>query len=176
MQLSLPYTGRHQVPRYLLTFIAWLGVLALQFAWTRPVWVDVFMLPVTAAAELGLQMLGLPAQMGQPRPEEGVCTLAVGPVLYLVNFECTGIFALFLCLASILAFPASWRARAEGVAFVLPAFLAYASLRIIVLGLVAHLAPSHIELFHLYVMVVANVGFVLALWLSWLHRCAGVRA
>jgi hypothetical protein len=48
-------------------------------------------------------------------------------------------------------------------------------MRLIILGLVAHWSPQHIDLFHLYIMVVANVGFVLALWLYWLQSAVEAR-
>ena len=167
----MPQSGRG-VPRYLLLFAVWLGGLAALFVWTRPVWVHLFMVPMTAAAELVLRGLGLQAQLGAPDVVQGICILTVAGIAYIVTFECTGLFALLMCLAAVLAFPARWGMRGRGILMVVPAFFVYASLRIVVLGLVAHFTPQHIELFHLYVMVVANLGFVLALWLSWLQTYA----
>jgi len=77
-----------------------------------------------------------------------------------------------MCLAAVLAFPARGRERLRGVLIVLPAFFCYSVARMVILGLVAGIAPAHIELFHLYVMVLVNVGFVVALWLYWLDGVA----
>jgi exosortase/archaeosortase family protein len=153
--------------RFVAGFILWLAVLAVVFDLTRSWWVTGYMRPVTAAAAGGLRWLGQPASLAQVDYVDGVCLLAVEEVVYRVTFECTGIFALFLVTASILAFPARISERVNGVLMAVPAFTAYSILRMVVLGLVAHFSPHHIELFHLYVMVVANVGFAVALWLYW---------
>jgi exosortase/archaeosortase family protein len=173
VDLTLPLSGRRQLSTYLLWFCLWIAGLALVFQWTRPLWVHAYMAPLTLVAETVLRGLGLQAAMGGPYVQEGLCTLAVSGVVYRVTFECTGLFALCMCIASILAFPTAPGARLRGLLFVVPAFAAYAALRIVVLGLVAHLSPAHIELFHLYVMVVANVGVVAALWFAWLRGIAG---
>jgi len=170
MDLLTAHLGRTRVPRYVLAFGVWLALFAVMFHATRPFWVSFFMMPLAGIAEAGLSTLGLPANLGDPYASAGFCLLSVGTVVYRVTFECTGIFALFLCSASILAFPVTARARLQGLLLTIPAFVAYAALRLIIMGVVAHVSPSHIDLFHLYVMVVANVGFVLALWLYWLQK------
>ena len=38
------------------------------------------------------------------------------------------------------------------------------------MGLVARFAPAQIELFHIYVMVLVNIGFVLLLWMYWVRE------
>ncbi len=169
MDLLTAQLSRTRVPRYVLAFAAWLGLLAALFHVVRSQLVTFFMMPLASLAEAGLRVLGLPASLGDPFADAGFCLLTIGPVVYRVTFECTGIFALLLCSASVLAFPVPLSRRLQGLLMVLPAFVAYAALRLIIMGVVAHVSPAHIELFHLYVMVVANVGFVLALWLYWLR-------
>lgn len=161
--------------RFVAAFAGWLGAFALLFEGGTTLWVRWYMVPLTRLAQGALALFGLPARLVEPVAGDPFCLLQVEQVIYRVTFECTGIFALFLCLASILAFPASWSARRRGVLLVVPAFIVYSTVRLVVLGLVAHWSPAQIDLFHLYVMVVANVGFVLTLWLYWLHHAAQMR-
>jgi exosortase/archaeosortase family protein len=161
--------------RFVASFIAWLTGFAVLFETGRAAWVHLYMVPLTRVTQVGLGLFGLPAKLVMPDAGAGFCLLQVGQFVYQVTFECTGIFALFLCAASILAFPVSVSSRLQGLLVVIPAFISYSVMRLIVLGLVAHWSPSHIDLFHLYIMVVANVGFVLAMWLYWLRDVAQVR-
>lgn len=161
--------------RFVASFVAWLAGFAIVFELSRSLWVHLYMLPLTRLARLALGLFGLPAQLVEPEAAAGYCLLQVEEVIYRVTFECTGIFALFLCLACILAFPTRNEARWHGLLLAIPAFVAYSALRLVILGLVAHWSPGHIDLFHLYVMVVANVGFVLSLWLYWLRTAVEVR-
>lgn len=159
---------REAGPRFFLFFLLWLGAFALLFEMRRTLFVHGFMYPVAACTAGALRLLGVDAMLGELQVSAGMCFLAVESVVYRVTFECTGIFALFMCLAAVMAFPAAKGARARGVALVVPAFFCYSVTRMVVLGIVASVAPAHIELFHLYVMVLVNVGFVVALWLYWL--------
>ena len=158
--------------RFCVRFAVWLGATGILFESWRRVWVDLFMYPVTYGAVLVLGFLGLQAQLSGLDATTGVCQLELEKVIYQVSFECTGIFALFLCVASVLAYPTRISHRIKGLGLVIPAFFCYSILRLVTLGIVAHLAPQHIDLFHLYVMVLVNIGFVLTMWMYWV-RAAG---
>lgn len=162
--------------RFLFGFAGCLILLAGAFEGLRPLLVHGYMWPVSRAAALVLNLLGIPASLGETEPQVGVCPLAVHGVIYLVTFECTGIFALFLCLAAVLGFPVPLGHRVRGVLLVVPAFATYSAARLVVMGLVARFAPEQIELFHLYVMVLVNLGFVLLLWLYWARAAGGLPA
>ncbi|MFH1569622.1 MAG: hypothetical protein ABIL09_16620 [Gemmatimonadota bacterium] len=170
--MSAPVAGRIRQagPRFYALFALWLGAFALAFEAARAALVHAFMYPAVVCTAVALQAMGIPAALGDLQVSAGTCLLAVGDVVYRVTFECTGIFALFMCLSAILAFPARRRQRAQGVLAALPAFFCYSVARMVVLGIVARVAPEQIQLFHLYVMVLVNLGFVLALWLYWLSR------
>ncbi|MBT3344546.1 MAG: hypothetical protein HN712_23125 [Gemmatimonadetes bacterium] len=163
------------VVRFVASFVAWLAGFAIVFEFSRDAWVNLYMVPLTRLARLALVLFGLPARIVETEAATAFCLLQVEGIVYRVTFECTGIFALFLCMACILAFPTQRQIRFQGLALVIPAFLAYSVMRLIILGLVAHWSPQHIDLFHLYIMVVANVGFVLALWLYWLQSAVEAR-
>ena len=157
-------------PRFCLFFLGWLAALATIFEWWRLHWVDIYMYPICYGAVYLLNLLGLPAVLGQLYLPAATYELSLDNVVYLVTFECTGLFALFICLASILAYPAPVSVKVKGLFVVVPSFCVYSTLRLVILGLVAHIAPAHIELFHIYVMVLVNIGFVLSLWLYWIYE------
>ena len=156
--------------RFCLLFAAWLVAMALGFEWLRPYLVHVYMHPLSYAAVWLLEVLGMDARLGLLHLSAGMCELAVDDVVYQVTFECTGIFALFMCLAAVLAYPASFSSKTRGIALVVPAFVLYSVARLCIMGMVAHFAPTQIELFHVYVMVLVNIGFVLLLWLYWVRE------
>ena len=81
---------------------------------------------------------------------------------------------LFMCLAAVLAYPASLVDKVKGVVLVLPAFIVYSTLRLTIMGLVARFAPAQIELFHVYIMVLVNIGFVLLLWMYWVREVVAI--
>ena len=157
-------------PRFCLLFLAWLGVLAAVFELWRRHWVDLYMYPISSSAAFLLNAVGIGAELSAPILPEGVCQLALDNVVYRVSFECTGLFAFFICLACVLAYPTTVGTKIKGVFLVAPAFYVYSTLRLVILGLVAHFLPAHIELFHIYVMVLVNIGYVLALWLYWIQQ------
>lgn len=157
-------------PRFCFSFLAWLAGLAAIFEWWRLQWVDFYMYPICYSAVRLLKALDMPAQLGRLHLPAAIYELSMERVVYHVTFECTGIFALFICLASVLAYPAPVSAKVKGLFVVVPSFCVYSTLRLVILGLVAHFSPTHIELFHIYVMVVVNIGFVLSLWLYWVYE------
>lgn len=156
--------------RFCLFFAAWLGGLALGFELGRSQLVDLYMYPVSYAAAQLLNLAGVEAQLGATLLATGVCELAVQEIVYRITFECTGIFALFMCLAAVLAYPATPVDKVKGVVLVVPAFAVYSTLRLMVMGMVARFVPAQIELFHVYIMVLANIGFVLLLWMYWIRE------
>ena len=151
--------------RFCLLFAVWLGLLALGFELGRSRLVDLYMYPISYAATQLLDFAGVEVRLGKAFLAAGVCEIAVREIVYLVTFECTGIFALFMCLAAVLAYPASVVNKFKGVLMVVPAFVVYSTLRLSVMGMVARFIPAQIDLFHVYIMVLVNIGFVLLLWL-----------
>jgi hypothetical protein len=45
----------------------------------------------------------------------------------------------------------------------------FGTLRIIIMVIVVLTAPSRIEVFHLYIMSIANLGFALFIWVYWIN-------
>ena len=154
-------------------FLAFLLLLGAIFEGVPSLFQQLYMLPVAHVCAALLNLLGLEAALDTTGLTEGFCELLLGRIIYRVTFDCTGIFALVVFAALTLAFPATWRQRASGLALGVPAIFAFSVLRIGVLGIVAHVRPAWIALFHVYVMELATLGFMLFIWLYWLGQGRG---
>lgn len=132
-------------------------------------------LPGAAALQRGLVV-------GQTRLAAGVLELvgqqigAAGNLLSGPRFTCevgsgcSGLQALMMAWAAVLAFPASLRARLLGVALLTPAIVAVNLLRIIGLWLAGAYRPELFDLGHVYLGQVAVILSTAGLWWSWASR------
>ena len=156
--------------RFLGLFAAGLAGLGGLFEGVPSLFQQLYMLPVSHLSTAFLQILSIDAILDTSRLSDGFCELAVSRIVYRVTFDCTGIFAVLAFAALTLAFPATIRQKAAGLALGLPAIFAFSVVRITVLGLVAGLEPAWIEVFHVYVMELATLGFMLFTWMYWLGQ------
>jgi exosortase/archaeosortase family protein len=161
--------------RFVALFVAYLALLGALFESVPALFQHLYMLPVAHLATALLQGLTLEAVLDTTQLANGFCELALSRIVYRVTFDCTGIFAVLVYTALTLAYPADARRRASGLALGLPAIFAFSVLRIFVLGIVAHLEPAWIELFHVYVMELATLGFMLFAWKYWLEQVRRAR-
>lgn len=129
-----------------------------------------YMLPVSYAATACLQLLTVEAALDTASLPDGFCELILSRIVYRVTFDCTGIFALLSYVALTCAFPASGGQRLSGLVLGIPAVAAFSVLRIVILGVVAAIQPRWIEVFHVYVMELATLGFMLFTWMYWLAQ------
>lgn len=156
--------------RFCALFAVYLTVLAVGFEYGQALWARVYMWPVAAAAAALLRLIGLEALLDLAALDQGYCELAVRQIVYRVTFDCTGVFALLVYGALVAAYPASARQRLEAVLTGVPAVTVFSCLRLVVLGIVAHVEPEWIELFHVYVMELATLGVMLYVWKYWVNR------
>ena len=91
-------------------------------------------------------------------------------MVYRIIHECTGIFALLIFLSQVFAYPTFFYHKMQGVLLGLPSFYLYSALQLVILGVIAHFEPDLVELFHHYMMVLVNLGFLLFLWLNWIDQ------
>ena len=104
----------------------------------------------------------------------------VGPpsVPVEATLACSGADALALCLAAIVAYPASWRMRAAGVGAGATLLLALNTIRIGTLGRAAA-SPPWFDALHVYVwpaaLTLAIAGFVFA-WMRVVDRSRSSRS
>ncbi|MDA0336715.1 MAG: exosortase/archaeosortase family protein [bacterium] len=156
--------------RFLGLFVAGMVSLGVLFECLPVLFQQLYMSPVAHLSTSLLQAMSVDAVLDTGHLGDGFCELAVSRILYRITFDCTGIFAILAFTSLTLAYPATVRQRASGLAVGLPAIFVFSVLRITVLGLIANLEPAWIELFHVYVMELATLGFMLFTWMYWLGQ------
>ncbi len=91
-----------------------------------------------------------------------------------IIFECTAVFPLMIFLAAVVAYPATLRAKAFGLAAGVPTILLFNQVRLLTLFFIGRYYPAAFETAHLVVWQSLMIFFTLALWLAWALR-HGVR-
>ncbi len=86
---------------------------------------------------------------------------------------CNGLEAIFLMLAAIAAYPATWRRRLRGLAWYLPALFALNLVRVVALVHVAHSHHDLMDVAHYQVAQGILILFVLAFWVHYLRGVDG---
>jgi exosortase H (IPTLxxWG-CTERM-specific) len=92
-----------------------------------------------------------------------------------INNGCNGVEAMLILLASIVAFPASLKARAIGLALGALAVQALNAIRIITLYLLGAYQPKLFDLFHTAVWQVVIIMAAIGFFLAWSARVAPAR-
>ena len=120
---------------------------------------------VVAAAEMAAwALLPFPVQ------RRGDMTLGSERASIVVRGGCSGIEALFLMLAGVLALPAPWNTRLKALAVYLPLLFLLNLLRVLMLLCVVVRHPELADLFHNQIGQAIMVVFVLACWVRYVDR------
>jgi archaeosortase B (VPXXXP-CTERM-specific) len=151
--------------RFLVLFALYLAVVGLLLPRATKAFPGVmrFMVALTAAIEYRLLALFT---------EQASLT---DTVVHLGSFgvriigECTGLFEMAIYTACVLAFPTSWRKRAYGLLFGIPAIYAFNVLRILCLLLVGRYANASFEFFHLYFWQGTLILMITSVWMLWVY-------
>ncbi|OGC81524.1 MAG: hypothetical protein A2W07_01710 [candidate division Zixibacteria bacterium RBG_16_43_9] len=153
--------------RFVLLFIGLLILLIILFSLTA----DKFLSPTIDKIEIAtahivglvLNIFGMGAQVSQK-------------FLSLKNFsveiiaECTGLFEIFIFLAAMLAYPASFKKKLWGVFLGIPFIFLVNILRMVVITVVSNYRPSAFEFMHLYFWQVALILILLSAWILWIEK------
>ena len=89
-----------------------------------------------------------------------------------INNGCNGVEAMLILLASIVAFPASWKARAAGLLLGALAVQFLNAVRIVTLYLLGAYQPRLFDLFHTAVWQIAIIMAAIGFFLAWSARVA----
>lgn len=84
--------------------------------------------------------------------------------------ECSGIYAAIVFSASVVAFPATWRARAAGVALGITAIFAINVLRLVTVGITLAYRDSLVPFVHEYLWQILFVLVVAGLFVLWIDK------
>lgn len=96
-------------------------------------------------------------------------TLGSEHAAVVVRGGCNGLEAIFLMLAGILAFPASWCTRGLALMLYLPLLFGLNVLRVLMLLLVMAKYPAHIDFFHYQIGQGIMVVFIMIFWIHYVR-------
>ena len=102
--------------------------------------------------------------------DHGFCALQMENNLFHIKNDCTGVFFLCVFVTTVVVFSTSWSAKVRGVVLGVLTFFTYSVVRVVILALIGDIAPSQLEVFHVYLMVALNLGFLFYLWTFWINR------
>ena len=149
-------------PLLLLTYLAGIGLLLSTVLLPAYTALHTHMSVWTArVVHLLLVPFGPTTQSGPNVSYDGFTVQIIG--------ECLGLYEIFIFTACVLAYPASWKERGQGLVLGTGLILAFNLVRIVALLFVGRHAPSLFEFFHLYFWQVTLVLLVGSAWLAWLH-------
>ncbi len=127
--------------------------------------VEPFTAGVARASGAALELIGQDVRMQD--------TVIRGP-RFAVNIEngCNGVETMLIFSAAVLAFPASWKARAAGLVLGLVAIQAVNLVRVVALFLTGAYLPRFFDSSHTVVWQTVVILFGVLLWIFWAHRFA----
>lgn len=161
-------TPTSQALRFATVFVGVTIVMAATYESAPALLGWLYLLPVTWVAWVLASIAGIGVTLDTVPLSSGFCELAVDDVTYTVSLACTGLFTCSLYIAACIAYPAPLRQQLAGIALGVPAFMTFGVLRLVFMICVALVAPERIEIFHTYIMTIANLGFALFVWVYWL--------
>lgn len=157
----------------LLFLVKFFGVLVaayLLIAW-NPVNDAVIVPFTTAIAKVSAALLNL---IGQSVSVSGT-VIRSSRFAVNINNGCNGVEAMLILLASIVAFPASMKARAVGLLLGALAVQALNAVRIVTLYLLGAYQPRLFDLFHTAVWQIVIILSAIGFFLIWSARVAPAR-
>jgi len=127
------------------------------------------LIPVSYAGYFILKILGIPITYSGPNGILGYCEYHLSNAVLEITFGCTGIFALFILLSGIIAYPASLKLKGAGFFIAVVLFYIYSVLRLIIISLFGYIYPESLSFIHSYLMEVCNIGFILFVYIIWIR-------
>jgi len=163
-----PYRDQGQAG-FILRFALSMAVLTVVYSHLEPLFGYTYLYPLSLSVAALLDLVGVPTVLALYL-DQGFCELQMERNVFLVEYECAGVFPLCIYLGTVGVYSATLEAKVRGVVLGIPSFFAYAVVRLLGLGLIGHLAPSWLEFFHVYLMVALNLGFLFFLWFFWVNH------
>jgi len=150
-------------------FIA-LFIFMATFEFIMDFYAAVFLKPLSYMTYYTLKLSGMNVTINSDNFHYGYCDLLLPKQTLRINYGCVGIYALFILLSGILAFPSALKSKLAGIAVALPAFYIYSFLRLVIMGIAGRLGPQYLNFFHSYFMLIINVAFILFLFIFWIEK------
>ena len=156
--------------RFCLLFCLGLATLMGIFLEYKSWFSDLYLWPISWTAASLIDLFGATVAAYDPIDQHEFTVIEIGRFVFHVEHQCSGISAFFIYLAALVAYPADWEHKLRGALIGLPAFFAYGTIRLVILGAIALTLPDLLQFFHLYFVVMLNLGFVMMLWTDWIRR------
>ena len=167
-----PDRPTHDIVKFGLLFLGCTGLFFLLFD-RYSVFVTLgYVKPISHIASAILHGIGIRSDVTTD-VGMGACLLQLRQVYYRITQGCTGLFTCTLYVACVLSYPVSAGKKVTGLAMGLPAFFVFGVLRVVIMAIVATVRPSQIEVFHVYIMAIANLGFAMFVWTYWHNKVVG---
>ena len=162
-----PDTPARDIVKFGLLFLGCTGLFFLLFDRYDALVTLFYVKPISDAASGLLHVIGIGSNVIADL-ETGACILNMQQVSYRITQGCTGLFTSALYVSCILSYPtiSVWK-KLLGLVMGVPAFFVFGVLRVVIMAVVAVARPSDIEVFHVYIMAIANVGFAMFVWIYW---------
>ena len=154
--------------RMVITFIGLLGLLNGLYQVERRVSGELLDRPFTSLVT-GVSAAVAELLMPFPVARHGLNVIGSDHASVVIVSGCNGLEAMFLMIAGILAYPATWRRRGRALATYLPALFGLNLLRIVMLLFVMVEYPSMIDFFHSVVAQGILVAFVIGFWIQYVR-------
>jgi len=159
-----------RVITFIILFVIVIFLFSATFEYILNVYSMLFLKPLSFLTYYTLKLFGMDLKIDTGNLVNGFCDLLLPKQTLRINYGCVGIYALFILLAGIIAFPSSVKSKLAGIGISLPAFYIYSYLRLIVMGIVGGLIPQYLDFFHSYLMLIINVAFILFLFILWTEK------
>ena len=159
---------KHRLILYLIIFFGSIIILNATFSTFSFIYKSVVLVPVSYVGFLILKITGIPIIFNSPTNITEFCEYQMQNAVLQVTYGCTGIFALFILISGIIAFPCSLRLKGIGILLSVPSFYLYSILRLVFIGIIGNFYPSFLNIFHSYVMEIVNIVFVLLIYIIWI--------
>jgi exosortase/archaeosortase family protein len=157
------------IARFACLFLGCTLVFHLIFDYNQGLVGLIYVIPIYRVAEFILRAIGIHAEVMRDL-ELGICTLLLDPISYRITQGCTGIFTSSLYVSGVVSYPVGVSKKLVGLLIGVPAFFVFGALRIVIMGVVATVQPARVEIFHIYIMAMANLGFAMFVWVYWYHK------
>lgn len=126
---------------------------------------------LTRLSAVSLHALGFAVSSGPRTLAATDRTFAV-----VIGNGCNGAWAHLILLASVLAYPASWKEKLLGLAFGQPLLLVLNLLRVVSLFLIGVYIPAAFRAAHVYIWQFLIIGFAMLIIFVWADRFVVRRA
>ena len=168
---KVPSGANGSVLRLVLTFLLILGGLNLAYYLQKKLALGLVDDPYTQLVTLAS---GAVSSLVLPYPIEtiGKVIIADGNVSLFIASGCNGLEAIFLIIAGIFAYPATWSQRWRGLARYAPLLYLLNLVRVVSLVHVAHSYPEYMDVSHFQIAQGVLIVFVLFFWVHFMQGVA----